>query len=144
MRTNTVVIGLGCIPSPALKPKILNRTSRAATITFGAVTSAPFIPPFTDPLPNTTLSTATAKARVTMARLTPRTRRAGRATTTPTSAATNPPKRIGRGNGMWGTMASWASENGSGTLSGPSLVTFDTRYAEMPAKAIWASEICPT
>ena len=110
----------------------------------GASTLAPAKPPFTDLLANTTLSTATANARVTMARFTPRTRSAGMATMMPTSMATTPPMMMGIGNGVSGMIVSIFVENGSGILMGASIVNFETRNAEIPANDICANEICPT
>ena len=70
------------------------------------------------------MSAATAQANVMIARLAPRTLRAGTATIIPATRATTVPARIGHGKGQ------------------PcSTDSVDTVNAEKPANVIWASEI---
>src|SRR5262245_46774659 len=66
----------------------------------GGSTLAPTSGSLTDGWRNTAVSAATAQANVTIARLTPRTRSAGTATTIPASSATTVPATIGHGKGQ--------------------------------------------
>ena len=76
-------------------------------------------------MPKTNFSSVTAAANVTTASWAPRMRSAGRPTMMPATAA----------------MAAASSiENGNGTP----VSIFDTASPATPAKAAWASEICPT
>ena len=100
---------------------------RCRTGTAGA-RDAPAAPPESDGLASTSCSMATAMARVATARLMPRTRVAGRPTSTPTQ----------RGDSAASDAA--ASGNGTPSLGQPG----STVNPATPAMASWASEIWPT
>ena len=93
----------------------------------GAPMVRPPRPPVNAVALNTSASIAAATARVTTARLTPRTRSAGRPMISPSGTAVSAASRSGMGNGSPAAAPSW-----------------DRTNALSPTKDCWASDTWPT
>src|SRR5262245_6293044 len=105
------VIGLGILPSPMLRPSNRYVVGLVGSTQSGVSTSAPASGSLTEGLRNTAASAATAQAKVTIARLTPRTRSAGTATIIPATRATTAPATTGHGNGHPCSLDSFETAN---------------------------------